>query len=107
MWRDYSYTRSGVLLKTFDTGFITYKHEQDGGIYFIDIYSDPDFRDSHAMGKQILEIEKIFIESGVKCFYSSVDLTDPNSTNMLRHMIKNNYKLHNTDGTLLYVKKEV
>lgn len=107
MYKDYKYAREGVVVEVFETGFITWKHEQDGGKYLIDMYCTPESRGTGAIYRNYLALESRFKSEGIKMLYSSVDSTDPNCTQMIKYMLKNNYKIYANDGNLIYVKKEI
>lgn len=107
MYRDFIFQREGAFLELYPEGYITWKPEQDGGKYLMDIYCDPDFRSTGAIYRNYLKLEKKFKLEDTKVLYSSVDVTDPNSTQMLQYMFRVNYKIYANSGDLIYVKKEI
>jgi hypothetical protein len=107
MYRDFRLTREGVLVYTWETGFITYKVEDAETVYAIDLYSAPSARNQGITLQNYQEFENKIKSEGYKYLITSVAFFDENSTNILTKMIKSGYKLFSANNELLFVRKEI
>jgi|SRR5580698_4575598 GNAT superfamily N-acetyltransferase len=107
LYAEYIKEREGKDIVESEKGFATYQIFDNGDCYIQDIYVAPEFRKTGLAVDMQKEIAQIAKEKGCSALMGSISLDDKNASRNLRIMLNENYIIHNTIGTMIFLKKDI
>lgn len=106
MYFDYIRERLGKESIVIDKGFAIY-YDTPEGLYLEEIYVKPEARRDGVAEAILRRLEFIAKERNFKYLFGSVEINSNNPEYSLTGMLKNGFKLHGNEGSMIYLKKEI
>lgn len=107
MYKDYIESQ-GFDRHVYETehGFLTY-NKRDDILQLEEIYIKPEYRRKGFASKFYKEAERIGREMDCKELKGSIIIGSSNAEGSMICLLKNDFKLHYTDGFIIYLRKEI
>lgn len=91
-----------------DHGFIVYTiSKPDDMIFVCEMYIEPRFRNARLGSNLVQRVEAIGVEAGLSAMISNIDLAAQNYKDSLRAALAYGFEISGTNGTLIYLFKEI
>jgi hypothetical protein len=108
LWQKYINERLGAMCLETEHAFITFAmHEERGVIVILDVFVDPDHRESNKGMQLYFQLESYAEDYGIKEIQGTLHVGTPMFDRILKLALKQEFKITQAHENALHVSKKV